>query len=139
MFGLFRWKRDRARPLVLVVDDEEDIRGIIILTLRSMDLDVISASNGPEGLKLALKELPDLVLLDIRMPGMNGFDVCRSIKVDAEGYKIPVVMVTAVDQHKDVEKALANGADGYIAKPFDNTQFKKKVAEMLHIPSTDAP
>ncbi|MDE2144027.1 MAG: response regulator [Elusimicrobia bacterium] len=136
MFGLFGGK-NRAKPLVLVVDDEEDIRGIITVVLRSMNLDVLSAANGPEGLKLALKEQPDLVLLDIRMPGMDGFDVCRSIKVDKEGNKIPILMVTAMDQHKDVEKALANGADGYIVKPIDNSKFKRKIAEFLKLPPAD--
>lgn len=133
MFGLFGGK-SRAKPLVLVVDDEEDIRGIITVVLRSMNLDVLGAVNGPEGLRLALKEQPDLVILDIRMPGMDGFDVCRGIKVDKDGNKIPVLMVTAMDQHKDVEKALANGADGYIVKPIDNAKFKRKIAEFLKLP-----
>ena len=135
--GFFGSPKKRAKPLVLVVDDEDDIRGIITVILRSMNLDVLGAANGPEGLKLALKEHPDLILLDIRMPGMDGFDVCRAIKVDNDAHAIPVVMVTAMDQHKDVEKALANGADGYIVKPLDNAKFRKKVAEFLKLPPAD--
>jgi two-component system response regulator VicR len=134
MFGLFGGKKSRATPLVLVVEDEPDIRGIITVVLRSMNLDVLGAADGPEGLTLALKERPDLILLDIRMPGMDGFDVCRSVKADKAGNKIPIVMVTAMGQHKDVEKALANGADGYIVKPIDNAKFRKKVAEVLKLP-----
>ena len=130
MFQLFG-KKIRLKPLILVIEDEDDIRGMITVILRSMDLDVLGAASGPEGLKLAIKERPELVLLDIRLPGMDGFDVCRSIKVDVQTSKIPVVMVTAMDQHKDVEKALAYGADGYIVKPLDNAKFKKKVAEHL--------
>ncbi|MFI5345521.1 MAG: two-component system response regulator [Elusimicrobiota bacterium] len=134
MLGLFSGRKKRAKPLVLVVDDEDDIRGIITVVLRSMNLDVVGAANGPEGLKFALRDHPDLVILDIRMPGMDGFDVCRSIKVDKDASDIPVVMVTAMDQHKDVEKALANGADGYIVKPIDNAKFKRKVSEFLKLP-----
>ena len=102
--------------------------------VQALGTDVIDASNGADGVKLALKMMPDLVLLDVRMPMMDGFDVCRTIKSDAKGKAIPILMVTSMDQHKDVEKALANGADGYIAKPLNHVNFKKKISEVLKIP-----
>ena len=139
MLGLFGGKNSRAKPLVLVIDDDDAIREILSDILKAQGLDVIDAPNGNEGVKLALKVLPDMVLLDIRMPMMDGFDVCRAIKSDARGKGIPIIMVTSMDQHKDVEKALANGADGYISKPLDHVKFKRKIAEVLKLPPKIGP
>lgn len=134
MFGLFGRKKKRGKPLVLIIEDDGDVRFVMNTILESMGLDVLSAANGPEGLKLALKEVPDLILCDIRMPGMDGFDVCGFIKSDGKTKDITVIMVTAMDQNKDVEEALARGADGYIAKPLNHIMFKKKIAEILKLP-----
>ena len=134
MLGIFGGGNKRAKPLVLVIDDDDGIREMLTDILQALGADVIDASNGSEGVKLALKTIPDLVLLDVRMPMMDGFDVCRAIKIDAKGKAIPILMVTSMDQHKDVEKALANGADGYIAKPLDHAKFKKKITEVLGLP-----
>jgi CheY-like chemotaxis protein len=138
MLGLFGGQKNRLKPLVLVVDDDDDIRVILIDILVAMGLDALGASNGSEGLKLALNELPELVLLDIRMPMMDGFDVCRAIKTDAKGKAVTVVMVTSMEQNKDLEKALANGADGYVTKPLDHIKFRNKIAEILKLPPPQA-
>ena len=132
--GLFGGGHSRTKPLVLIVDDDDGIREMLSDIVQALGTDVIDASNGADGVKLALKMMPDLVLLDVRMPMMDGFDVCRTIKSDAKGKAIPILMVTSMDQHKDVEKALANGADGYIAKPLNHVNFKKKISEVLKIP-----
>jgi CheY-like chemotaxis protein len=134
MFGIFRGGNKRAKPLVLVIDDDDGIRYMLTDILQALGVDVIGAPNGAEGVKLALKMIPNLILLDVRMPMMDGFDVCRTIKNDAKGKAIPILMVTSMDQQKDVEKALANGADGYIAKPLNHVNFKKKIAEVLKLP-----
>ena len=134
MLGIFGGGDKRSKPLVLVVDDDDGIREMLIDIVQALGADTIDASNGADGVKLALKSIPDLVLLDVRMPMMDGFDVCRSIKTDAKGKAIPVFMVTSMDQHKDVEKALANGADGFIAKPLNHSVFKKKITDVLKLP-----
>ncbi|MFI5350710.1 MAG: PleD family two-component system response regulator [Elusimicrobiota bacterium] len=132
--GLFGGGHSRTKPLVLIIDDDDGIREMLSDIVQALGTDVIDAANGADGVKLALKMMPDLVLLDVRMPMMDGFDVCRTIKSDAKGKAIPILMVTSMDQHKDVEKALANGADGYIAKPLNHVNFKKKITEILKLP-----
>jgi CheY-like chemotaxis protein len=134
VLGIFGGRDKRAKPLVLIIDDDDGIREMLTDIVQTLGADVIDASNGSDGVKLALKSIPDLVLLDVRMPMMDGFDVCRSIKSDAKGKSIPVFMVTSMDQHKDLEKALANGADGFIAKPLDHANFKKKITQALKLP-----
>ena len=129
-------KRKRARPLVLHIDDDVDILNLLAAVLRGMDLDCVSASSGPEGLAAARQTLPDLVVCDVRMPGLDGFTVCDTVKRDPACGHIPVLMVTAMGQNKDIEKALAHGADSYIVKPIDLHQFKAKVAELLRLPPT---
>ncbi|MFI5360404.1 MAG: PleD family two-component system response regulator [Elusimicrobiota bacterium] len=135
MLGLLGGGSKRAKPLVLVVDDDDGIREMLVDILHAMGVDAIDASNGPDGIKLALKMIPDLVLLDVRMPMMDGFDACHAIKSDAKGKSIPILMVTSMDQFKDVEKALAHGADGHIAKPLNHANFKKKISDVLKLPS----
>jgi CheY-like chemotaxis protein len=133
MLGIFGGNK-REKPLVLVIDDDDDIREMLTDLLQAMGVEVVGAPNGAEGVKLALKMAPDLILLDVRMPMMDGFEVCRVIKSDAKGKEIHILMVTSMDQQKDVEKALANGADGYIAKPMNHAFFKKKISEILKLP-----
>jgi CheY-like chemotaxis protein len=133
VLGLFGGKK-REKPLVLVVDDDDGIREMLCDILQAMGVDTIDAANGGDGVKLALSKIPDLVLLDVRMPMMDGFDACRLIKTDAKGKDIPILMVTSMDQYKDVEKALANGADGHIAKPLNHVNFHRKIRDVLKLP-----
>lgn len=122
-------KKARARPLVLHVDDEKDIRELVAILLQHFGVDVVSAEGAPEALALVRKDPPDLILLDINMPGVSGFELCRQFKTDFKA--IPILMVTALTQFKDVEKALAAGADGYVTKPFEPLKLKAKLAEHL--------
>jgi len=102
-------------PRILIVDDEpEMVRGLED-NLRFEGYQTLSATDGRRGLALALSEAPDLVLLDIMMPGMSGWDVCRELR--AKGLDIPVIMLTGYTSRKDVTRGLLNGADGYLAKP----------------------
>ncbi len=123
----------REKPLVLHIDDEADILGFVALAIRELGVDVLSASTAAEGIKKAEREKPDLVLLDIMMPGTDGYDACRVIKQRVAGVK--VLMMTALAQMKDVEKALAQGADGYITKPFSLQKLREKVREALGLPA----
>ncbi|MDD0809354.1 response regulator [Curvibacter sp. RS43] len=104
--------------LVLTVDDHEDIRKLIRLTLEFQDYDVIEACNGEEGLALARMRRPDLVLLDVLMPGMSGLEVSRAMAEDPELSSIPVVMLSALEQNTDVSAGYAAGARAYLGKPF---------------------
>jgi len=130
-FGSGSKKRDR--PLVLHIDDEVDILGFVGLAIREIGVDVESASTAADGIRKAASEKPDLVILDIMMPGTDGFDTCRAIKTKSPGTK--VLMMSALAQMRDVEKALAQGADGYITKPVSIQKLREKVREALNLPA----
>jgi len=103
-------------PRILIVDDEpEMVRGLED-NLRFEGYQTLSATDGRHGLALALSEAPDLVLLDIMMPGMSGWDVCRELR--AKGLDIPVIMLTARTEETDKIVGLSVGADDYVTKPF---------------------
>lgn len=131
---MFGFTKERKKPLVLHVDDDREIREIVAVSLIRLDLDVMLAHDGPSGLEMAQRERPDLILLDIRMPGMDGFEVCHSLKNDGKTKAIPVVMLTAMGQVKDVEKAIAYGADAYIQKPIDFAKLRAKLGQFLKLP-----
>ena len=92
---------------------------------------VISAFDGESGLKKALSEMPDLVILDVRMPGMDGFSVCRSIKDNPKTKDIPVILLTAATQKKDYENAKVSDCDYYFPKPFNPAELVKIVDSIL--------
>lgn len=104
---------------ILVVEDDEDIRVLLVDTLLDMDYEVIEAAHGGIGLKMALDESPDIVLLDVMMPVMDGFQVLESLKEDLGHGCPPVIMVSAKGQEKDVLNAMGKGACGYVTKPWD--------------------
>lgn len=107
-----------AHEKILLIEDEKDILELIAFNLECSGYDVIKASNGEDGLKRALKEIPDLILLDLMLPGMDGFDVCRELKQDKSTRKIPVIMLTARGEDTDIVSGLELGAEDYITKPF---------------------
>jgi CheY-like chemotaxis protein len=116
---------------ILVADDEEDIRDLLSFTLKFAGHEVITASNGEEAFQLAQQEKPELVLLDVRMPRMNGYEACRHIKADPALKDIPVVFVSAWGQDSEIRTGLEAGAAGYIVKPFEPNQIILKVAELV--------
>jgi two-component system, OmpR family, alkaline phosphatase synthesis response regulator PhoP len=111
-------EKKNMKPKILVVDDESDIVDILKYNLeKEKEYTVIAAFNGNEALEIAKKEKPDLVLLDIMMPGMNGFEVCKSLKSEPESRRIPVIFLTAKENEIDEIVGLEIGADDYIQKP----------------------
>ncbi|MCD6234017.1 MAG: response regulator [Candidatus Marinimicrobia bacterium] len=104
---------------ILVVDDEENIRKLVHYNLILDGYDVIMAVDGKEGLEKAIQEKPDLILLDIMMPEMDGLEVCSRLKKNPETRDIPIFMLSAKGQMQDLEDAFEVGADNYITKPFD--------------------
>ena len=116
---------------ILIADDEQDIRDLLTFTLRFAGHEVIAAGNGEEALHLARQENPELVLLDVRMPRMNGYEACRQLKADPALKHIPVVFVSAWGQDAEVKQGMDAGAAGYLIKPFEPNMIIVKVAELI--------
>lgn len=116
---------------ILIVDDEPDLVETLRFPLEMEGYQVLVADNGEMGLNLARKERPDLIILDLMLPKLDGYKVCRLLKFDERFKKIPVLMVTAKTQEKDRLLGKETGADEYIPKPFDIEQLLEKVKTYL--------
>ncbi|MBI5189237.1 MAG: diguanylate cyclase [Nitrospirae bacterium] len=119
---------------ILIVDDDPDILNVVMASLRSKDVEFSTASDGVEAVEKVFVEIPDLVILDVMMPKMNGYQVCRLLKNDRNTWQIPVIMLTVKAKDKDKLYAMSVGADHYIVKPFHASELKTKVAELLARP-----
>lgn len=118
---------------ILIVDDEQIIVEVIQLALGTdSNFEMIGAENGETALRLAKERQPDLVLMDVDMPKMDGIEACRALKSNATTSGIPVIMLSAMAQQRDVQRGLAAGADSYITKPFSPSSLLKQVNEMLN-------
>lgn len=118
---------------ILVVDDNPVSRELIREVLDFPDLQILEAADGREALQAISKEMPDLVLLDIRMPVYNGFDVLRRIKEDPRLNRIFVLAFTAFAMREDRQKALAAGFDGYVTKPINAADLRKQIESLLSL------
>lgn len=116
---------------ILVAEDERDIRELIGFTLRHHGHEVLTASNGEDALAIALRERPDLVLLDIRMPRLTGYEVCRRLRAEPTTQHIPVAFLSAKGQDSEVQAGMDAGATDYILKPFAPDQLINRVALLL--------
>ncbi len=124
----------RRTRTILVVDDEESVRNLCIACIQhglGDDYEVVEASDGDEAMAAVDVERPDLILLDIMMPDIDGFEVCRRLKESSETRDIPVLFLTALGEDKDVAKGLALGGDGYIIKPFNAVTLAAQITEVL--------
>ncbi len=108
-----------ARRRVLIVDDEADVRETVKFALEHEGIECLEAADGATGLALARHENPDLILLDIMLPGVDGYKISRLLKFDHAYRRIPIIMVTAKSQAEDVKLGEETGADGYVTKPFN--------------------
>jgi len=122
-----------APDRILVVDDRPSNLKILRMRLAAEGYQVLEATDGPQALDLADSGSPDLVLLDVMMPGMNGFEVCRRLKARHEGEFLPVIMVTARTETETIVKGLESGADEYVTKPFEVLELLARVKSMLRI------
>ena len=127
------YKRGRAKPLILHIDDDKNVLKVAEMMLRELGADPLSASSPKEGIKLAEKEQPDIILMDLVMPEMDGLEAVKTLKLNAKTKDIPVLMLTGSDTIKDVEKALAAGASGYIVKPLHADRLKSKIEEWVQL------
>jgi two-component system cell cycle response regulator DivK len=120
-----------TRRVVLVVDDHEDNRRILRDLLASAGYEVIEATTGDDGVAMAKARTPDLILMDIQLPGIDGYEATRRIKADDALRRIPLIVVTSYALSGDDAKALAAGADAYVAKPFSPRAMLAKIREYL--------
>ncbi len=116
---------------ILLVDDEEDLRKMLKFRLEAMSYDVLEASDGQDGLNTARTLRPDLIILDLMLPKLDGFKVCRMLKFDEKYKAIPIIMFTARAQEKDKDLGKEMGADAYITKPFEPGVLLGKIKELL--------
>ena len=121
----------REKPLILLADDDVDIRTLVRLAIENIDCDIIEASDGEIALEQILVEAPDLVVLDVMMPGLTGWEVCKYVK-SKEGYKDTLIlMLTAVGETVNQMTAPLYGADAYLDKPFDMDEIVKVIQGLL--------
>jgi DNA-binding response OmpR family regulator len=120
---------------VLVAEDEKDIRDLIVYSLNYSGFEVVTAADGKEAVQRALEEKPDLIMLDVRMPRMTGYDACVKIKANEELKDIPVVMLSAKGQDSEIQAGLNAGAYEYILKPFSLEDLVQKVETIVGAPT----
>jgi len=116
---------------ILIAEDEPDIRALIEFTLKFAGFDVVTVKNGQEAVEAAQTEFPDLILMDVRMPQMTGYEACAIIKSDPEINHIPVVFLSAKGQEKEILEGLEAGATEYLLKPFAPDELTKRISELL--------
>jgi DNA-binding response OmpR family regulator len=122
---------DTSQKKILVVDDEPDVASLLTLMLKSQGYAVITAGDGQEALEKARGEAPDLILLDVMLPRMDGYKVARMLKFDENYSKIPIIMLTAKIQERDKQTGLEMGANDYLTKPFDTAALLEKIKTFL--------
>ena len=123
--------RNNVSKRILVVDDEMYIVNILDFTLHGEGWEVVSANNGEDALRTLLKFEPDLVILDVMMPRIDGVEVCRAIKAREESADTPVILLSAKDRDKDREEGLEAGADLYLTKPFSPARLVEEIRNLL--------
>ncbi len=116
---------------ILIAEDERDIRDLITFTLRFANYDVIAASNGEEAVALARQEVPDLILMDVRMPRMTGYEACALIKAEPNLKDIPIIFLSAKGQDSEIQAGLQAGAAEYLLKPFAPDQLTTRIQAIL--------
>ena len=124
---------DPSKSTILVVDDNSQNLELLQAYLEELQCKVITAIDGVKALECVAKDNPDLILLDIMMPRMSGFEVCRRLKADPGTADIPVVMVTALNELGDIERAVAAGTDDFLSKPINKLELLTRVKSLLRV------
>ncbi|UCF44652.1 MAG: response regulator [Planctomycetota bacterium] len=131
MFDFFGPKKRAEKHKILVVDDEPDLVLMLQDRLEMSGYEVVTASNGKEGLEKAIEDEPDVVLLDVRMPVMDGLEMLETLRKHPEGVGRVVIMVSARSQREDLTRAEACGVKDYVVKPFELSALIEKIGEVL--------
>ena len=118
---------------ILVIDDMEEIRILMERVLSIAGFEILTASSGEEGLERMMKDRPDLVLLDIDMPGMNGFETCKALRENSANNSMPIIMLTGEEAPSAIVRSLEEGADDYIVKNDGRTKLLKKISHLLSL------
>jgi DNA-binding response OmpR family regulator len=119
------------RPVILAADDDEDILQLVVFRLERSGYYVLQARDGEEALRLALENTPDLAVLDVMMPKMDGFEVTRRLRAEEATKRMPIIMLTARAQDSDVEEGFDAGANDYLRKPFSPQELRARVQAIL--------
>jgi DNA-binding response OmpR family regulator len=119
-------------PKILVVDDEPDVLLIVKTGMQAEGYDVVTASNGVDALAMVKEEKPDVVILDVMMPLMDGFEVLAKLKEDDATAAVPVIMLTGLSERSKIQKALISGIHFYVVKPFEFEELIQKVRTVLN-------
>ncbi|OHB75325.1 MAG: two-component system response regulator [Planctomycetes bacterium RBG_16_55_9] len=120
-------------PVVLVVDDNQQNRELLVAYLEDVDCRAVQARDGLEALKIVAKDPPDLILLDVMMPKMSGFEVCKRIKNDPKNSGISIIMVTALNEFGDIERGIDSGTDDFLSKPVNKLELLTRVKTLLKL------
>lgn len=118
---------------ILIADDNEQNRELLEAYLSDEDHQIFMSVDGPQTVEVAKREQPDLILLDIMMPKMSGYEVCQHLRSDPSTERIPILMVTALKEMGDIEKAVAAGADDFLTKPVHRLELKTRVRSLLRV------
>jgi DNA-binding response OmpR family regulator len=116
---------------ILIAEDEPDIRELVTFMLRFAGYEVVAAVNGEDAVQMASRELPDLVLMDVRMPRLTGYDACRVMKANPDLRHVPVVFLSAKGQESEIQTGLDAGAEEYLLKPFSPAELTSRVKGIL--------
>ena len=122
---------DKKKHSVLIIDDEVDVLNLLALHLRLKNYTVFQASTGRDGLDLAISEKPEIIILDVMLPDMDGFEICKKLKENIETANIPIIFLTAKTKTEDKVSGLTCGADDYIIKPFDFDELELRIRRSL--------
>ena len=124
---------DLSASRVLIADDNEQNRELLDAYLADEDYQILMAQDGAETLQVVREQQPDLILLDIMMPRMSGYEVCEQLKADPEFSGVPVLMVTALNEMGDIEKAVDAGCDDFLTKPVNQLELRTRVRSLLRV------
>ena len=123
---------------ILIVDDEPGIVVPVQFLMEQQGYNVMTANRGEDALDLIYRYKPDLVLLDIMLPGIDGYEVCEIVRLNPNFRKVKIIFLTVKGREEEIAKGLALGADAYITKPFSNTELVAKIKELLEKPNEEA-
>ncbi len=126
-------KKRAEIPIVLVVDDNQQNLELIQAYLEDLECETVPARDGHEALDIVDKKKPDLILLDVMMPKMSGFEVCRKLKKNPKTSSIPIIMVTALNEFGDIERGIDVGTDDFVSKPVNKLELLTRVKTMLKL------
>jgi DNA-binding response OmpR family regulator len=124
-------QRESGKPLVLVADDDPDILALVTFRLERGGYDVVAANDGEEALRLAVERAPDLAVLDVMMPKLDGYEVTTRLRQSERTRRMPVILLTARVQEADIARGFEVGADDYVKKPFSPQELGARVQAIL--------